>query len=110
MLKDIKFLKSRIEGKFNKDFNKVFEKYSVNQYFGELELYINSWYCGDEEFIKYTNEQVKDCLTIQQPNYKLTYSILNTGQMFTKLTKQQRKDFTTRLEVNYINLRRYMKI
>jgi hypothetical protein len=63
MLKDIKFLKAKIEGKFNKDYHKAFEKHTVNQYFGELELYINSWYCGEEEFIKFVNEQVKVCLT-----------------------------------------------
>jgi hypothetical protein len=58
MLKDIKFLKSRIETRFNKDYNKIFEKYSVNQFFGEIELFINSWYCGEDEFIKYAHEQV----------------------------------------------------
>jgi hypothetical protein len=38
--------------------NKAYEKYSVNHFFGELELYINSWYCNEDEFLKYTMQQV----------------------------------------------------
>ena len=49
MLKDVKFLKSRLETKFNIDISSTIR---------ELEMYINSWYSDEDQFIQYILEQV----------------------------------------------------
>jgi len=67
MLKDIKFLKSKLEEKFKLEYiiwlNYL---YSLNPVFGELVIYVNSWYYSESEFIKYIKETVNyNPLTIE---------------------------------------------
>ena len=67
MLKDIKFLKSKLEEKFKLEYiiwlNYL---YSLNPVFGELVIYVNSWYYSESEFIKYIKETVNyNRLTIE---------------------------------------------
>ena len=49
MLKDVKFLKSKLETKFNFDISSIIR---------ELEMFINSWYSDEEQFLSYILEQV----------------------------------------------------
>ena len=53
MLKDVKFFKSKLEDKFKVDIGSIVR---------ELEMYVNNWYCNEEEFLSYILEQVNDCL------------------------------------------------
>ena len=76
MLKDIKFLKTTISDNFAiKNLNKIFQ---------ELELYIIAWYYNEVELVKYLKE------TSLSP--KLLEGLVMTGESFSKLNKNAKKD------------------
>jgi hypothetical protein len=49
MLKDVKFFKTKLEEKFKVDIGSIVR---------ELEMYVNSWYSDEEQFLQYILEQV----------------------------------------------------
>jgi hypothetical protein len=49
MLKDVKFFKTKLEEKFKIDIGSIVR---------ELEMYVNSWYSDEEQFLQYILEQV----------------------------------------------------
>lgn len=49
MLKDVKFFKTKLEEKFKVDIGSIVR---------ELEMYVNSWYSNEEQFLQYILEQV----------------------------------------------------
>lgn len=56
MLKDMKFLKSKMESKFG-----------VNEFsdiFNYIDNYINNWYSDENELMSYIKEKVNSCLTL----------------------------------------------
>lgn len=73
--------------------------YSCQNYFSDLEIFVNSWYNDEEEFIKFISESVIKIYLIQNINYKYLNGLFYTAQNILKMNKQQRKDFNQKIEV-----------
>ena len=78
MLKDIKFLKQRIQ--------EAFGLKKLNNIFSSLEMYINAWYFVEEEMVKYVKKE--------NISPKALSGLLNTADNFNlKKGGVQKKDF-----------------
>ena len=89
MLKDLKFLKQRIE-----DLVKTWGfKMSFDSYFSLIMNYVNAWYYGCDDLYSF--------LFDNNIEYKYWLGISNTSPIFNDLPRRQRKDFTQKVEDKY---------
>ena len=91
-LKDIKIFKMKLEEKF-KEYKK---KINIEELFGKISLFLNSWYSNEDELIQYIKETNLD--------YKYMNAIYLKGDYFEKLNKKEKENFLKKVDGIYMEL------
>ncbi len=91
-LKDIKIFKMKLEEKF-KEYKK---KIKIEEIFGKISLFLNSWYSNENDLIQYIKETYLD--------YKYMNAIYFKGEHFIKLNKKEKENFLKKVNGIYMEI------
>ena len=82
--------------KLEEKFKEYKKKINIEELFGKISLFLNSWYSNEDELIQYIKETNLD--------YKYMNAIYLKGDYFEKLNKKEKENFLKKVDRIYMEL------